>query len=91
MADIGRALKTAITTGKVEFGIAQAEKAVKSGAAKMVVISTNCPSEFLKTTNAVPIHRFEGTNMELGAIAGKPFSVSAIAIIDKGTSNILSL
>jgi large subunit ribosomal protein L30e len=91
MADIGRALKTAISTGKVEFGIAQAEKAVKSGTAKMVVLSSNCPSEFLKTTNAVPIHMFEGTNMELGAIAGKPFSVSAIAIIDKGASNILSL
>jgi large subunit ribosomal protein L30e len=29
--------------------------------------------------------------MELGALAGKPFSVSAVAIIDKGTSNILSL
>jgi large subunit ribosomal protein L30e len=29
--------------------------------------------------------------MDLGALAGKPFSVSAIAIIDKGTSNILSL
>ncbi len=91
MVDIGRALKTAVTTGKVVFGVQQTEKAVKSGEAKMVVISSNCPSEFLKTTTAVPVRTFEGTNMELGALAGKPFSVSAVAVIDKGASNILSL
>jgi large subunit ribosomal protein L30e len=91
MVDIGRALKTAVTTGKVVFGVQQTEKAVKSGEAKMVVISANCPSEFLRTTTAVPVRTFEGTNMELGALAGKPFSVSAVAVLDKGTSNILSL
>jgi len=91
MIDIGRALKTAVTTGKVVFGVQQTEKAVKSGEAKMVVISANCPSEFLRATTVVPVRTFEGTNMELGALAGKPFSVSAVAIIDKGTSNILSL
>jgi large subunit ribosomal protein L30e len=37
------------------------------------------------------VFRFEGNNMELGALCGKPFSVSALAVIDKGTSNILSL
>lgn len=91
MVDIGRALKTAATTGKVVFGVQQTERAVKSGEAKMVVISANCPSEFLRTTSAVPVRTFEGTNMELGALAGKPFSVSAVAIIDKGASNILTL
>ena len=29
--DIGKALKAAISTGKVEFGTAQTEKAVKNG------------------------------------------------------------
>ena len=33
--DIGRALKTAITTGKVEFGLSQTQKAVKEGKAQM--------------------------------------------------------
>lgn len=91
MIDIGRALKTAVQTGKVVFGVQQAEKAVRNGEAKMVVISANCPSQFLKTTTSVPVRTYEGTNMELGALAGKPFSVSAVAIIDKGTSNILAL
>jgi len=92
MIDLGRALKSAISTGKVVFGEQQATKAVKSGEAKLVILSNNCPSEFLKSKSFnVPVHVYEGTNMELGALAGKPHSVSALAVIDKGESNILSL
>jgi large subunit ribosomal protein L30e len=92
MIDLGRALKSAISTGKVVFGEQQAIKAVKSGEAKMIILSSNCPNEFLKSKDhKVPVHMFEGTNMELGALAGKPFSVSALVVIDKGASNILSL
>jgi len=90
MIDIGRALKSAINTGKVEFGADQTEKAVKSGKAQLVILARNCPSEFLKGAD-VKIHIFEGNNMELGALCGKPFSVSALAVIDKGSSNILTL
>lgn len=89
--DISRALKAAISTGKVEFGLDQTEKAVKAGKAQMIVISSNCPSTELSNTKDVKIHVFDGNNMELGALCGKPFSVSALAIIDKGTSNILTL
>ena len=91
MIDIGRALKSAITTGQVEFGVGQTEKAVKSGKAQMVVLARNCPSDFLKGDVKVKVHIYEGNNMELGALCGKPFSVSALAVIDKGSSNILTL
>jgi Ribosomal protein L30E len=91
MIDIGRALKSAITTGKVEFGVDQTEKAVKSGKAQIVIVARNCPSEILAKESSVKVHVFEGNNMELGALCGKPFSVSALAVIDKGTSNILTL
>jgi large subunit ribosomal protein L30e len=90
MIDIGRALKSAITTGKVEFGVDQTEKAVKTGKAQLVILARNCPSEYLRDAN-VKCHVYEGNNMELGALCGKPFSVSALAVIDKGTSNILTL
>lgn len=89
--DISRALKSAITTGKVEFGIDQTVKAVKGGKAQMVVISRNCPCAELRGDIGVKVHVFEGNNMELGAMCGKPFSVSALVIIDKGSSNILTL
>ncbi len=89
--DISRALKTAITTGKVEFGVDQTLKAVKGGKAQMVVLARNCPCEDLIGDLDVKVHVYDGNNMELGALCGKPFSVSALVIIDKGTSNILTL
>lgn len=89
--DISRALKSAITTGKVEFGVDQTVKAVKDGKAQMVVISRNCPSAELRGDIGVKVHVYEGNNMELGAMCGKLFSVSALVIIDKGSSNILTL
>jgi len=89
--DISKALKAAISTGKVEFGLVQTEKAVKSGKAQMIVVSDNCPDAALAACKKVKVHVYDGNNMELGAICGKPYSVSALAVIDKGTSNILTL
>ncbi len=89
--DISRALKAAIATGKVEFGVDQTEKAVKAGKAQMIIISDNCQSGFLKSSTKVKVRVYDGNNMELGATCGKPYSVSALAVIDKGTSNILNL
>ncbi len=92
MIDIGRALKTAVTTGSVEFGVDQTEKAIRSGRAKMVIVARNCPSDYLRDGQLeVKVHRYEGNNMELGALCGKPFSVSALAVLDAGSSNILTL
>ncbi len=89
--DISRALKSAITTGKVEFGVEQTKKAVKDGKAQMVILARNCPAKELTGDLGVKTHVYEGNNMELGALCGKPFSVSALVIIDKGSSNILTL
>ena len=89
--DIGRALKSAISTGKVEFGVDQTTKAVKDGKAQMVILARNCPSAELKGDIGVKVHVYDGNNMELGALCGKPFSVSALVIIDKGSSIILTL
>jgi len=92
MIDIGRALKSAVTTGNVEFGVDQTEKAIKNGKAQLVIVARNCPSDYLKNEDlGVKVHRYDGNNMELGALCGKPFSVSALAVIDKGNSNILTL
>lgn len=88
--DISRALKSAITTGKVEFGVDQTLKAVKDGKAQMIVLARNCPSAELRDAMTKK-YVYDGNNMELGALCGKPFSVSALVIIDKGSSNILTL
>jgi len=92
MADIGRALRTAITTGKVKLGLVESKKAVRDGSAKLVVVAENCPDEEFKS-GEISVKRivYPGDNSALGAACGKPFAISSIVILDQGTSNILSL
>lgn len=92
MADIGRALRTAITTGKVKIGLAESKKGIKSGSAKLLVVSKNCPDEAL-LANELGVKRlvYPGDNSALGAACGKPFAISSLIILEQGTSNILSL
>jgi large subunit ribosomal protein L30e len=91
MIDITRALKTAAATGDVRFGIAETRKAMKKGEAKLVVVSSNCPdSELVSGAGATRVYRFQGTNVELGSACGVPYSISALAVVSPGESNILS-
>ncbi|HLE46353.1 MAG TPA: 50S ribosomal protein L30e [Thermoplasmata archaeon] len=91
MIDEARALKVAVDTGKVLLGASRAKRAAREKKARMVVVSSNCPDAELRSMAGVKIHVFPGTNAELGAACGKPFSVSAIAILDPGESNILQI
>jgi large subunit ribosomal protein L30e len=89
--DISRSLKTALATGKVKFGLAETRKAMKSGSAKLVVVSENCPDgELLSGRIGIKRVVFPGDNIELGAACGKPFAVSSLVILDQGSSDILS-
>lgn len=88
--DIERDLKIAINTGKVLFGSREARKAIKNGTAKMIVLASNCPNEFLRKQKDAKILEFPGDNIALGALCAKPFSISAVTIVDAGESNIIS-
>ena len=88
--DLNRALRTATKTGELQFGISQARKAVESKKGKLIVIASNCPDKGLREQKAVPVIEFPGSNRELGAVCGKPFSVSVLTIISPGESQILS-
>jgi large subunit ribosomal protein L30e len=90
MIDVVRALKTAATTGDVKFGLAETKKSVKKGEAKMVVVSSNCPDKSVVSGSSPKVLVFNGTNVELGSACGKPFPISALAIVSPGESNILS-
>ncbi len=90
MIDVPRALRLATETGDVRFGVRQVRKAVKSKAAKMVVVASNLPADALQGLGEVKLFSFPGTNAELGASCGVPFSVAALAIVAPGESNILS-
>ncbi|MGA1820110.1 MAG: 50S ribosomal protein L30e [Thermoplasmatota archaeon] len=91
--DIKRALRNVQETGKVTVGIRETMKQLKSKKVKLVIVAKNCPEEDLKDLKnfKVPIYTFDGTNADLGASSGKPFSISTLGIIEAGKSDILAL
>lgn len=91
MIDVARALKIATDTGEVRFGLREVRRALRTNTAKLVIVASNCPPQEVERLGAPRLHRFSGTNAELGAACGVPFSIAAVAILSAGDSNILSL
>jgi len=93
----GKEIRRAVDTGKVVFGSTQAEKSLKNGSAKLIIIAKNAPQltqEKLVSfaqNGKTPHFVFEGTGIELGSVCGKPFTVSAMAIEDEGKSRVLEI
>jgi len=97
MIDINKAITTTVKTGKVLFGAQNAINNAKIAKAKLIVVAANCPQKirediqyYCKFSN-IPIIIYNGTSIELGAVCGKPFMVSALTIREQGDSNILKL
>jgi len=92
--DFNASLRRAIKTGDVLLGQHITEKSIQSGKAQIVVVAANCPEEFREKLKAYPdlfVHTFEGSSVQLGKSCGKPFMVSALAVVDPGESDILTL
>jgi large subunit ribosomal protein L30e len=93
--DVQRSLRTVIATGKVLIGADQTAKALARGEAKMVILATNAPhAEDIRAAaqkKRVPIYSFEGVGTQLGPACGKPFSISALAVLDAGQSDVMQL
>ena len=99
MAGVGaeKEIRRAVDTGKVVFGTKGAEKSLKNGSAKLIIIAKNAPQlsmeklVFFAETGKTPFYAFKGTGIELGSICGKPFTVSAMAVEDAGKSKVLEI
>jgi large subunit ribosomal protein L30e len=93
--DVQRSLRTVIATGKVLIGADQTQKAVSRGEAKLVILATNAPNgEDIKSAaqkKRIPVYQFDGMGTQLGPACGKPFAISAIAVLDVGQSDVLQL
>ena len=90
--DMNRALRQVVQTGEVYFGVRQAKKALMDRSARLIVVPENIHEGVLDVLIGiakVPLVRFAGTNFELGTVCGKPFSVSALTVLDEGDSDIL--
>ena len=92
--DLSHALKVALQTGKVRIGVHESVASAKGRKAKLLIVAKSCPFDPLKKENRfekVPVYHYDGSSVELGAACGKPFPISALAILDPGSSAILSL
>ena len=93
--DIARQLKQVLSTGNLVFGQRQTSSACANGAARLVIVAANCPSDYISLISEshpdVTVHQVTMVNSQLGAACAKPFPVSALCIADPGQSDLLSL
>ena len=94
-SSLATAIRQCVDSGKVEFGANVSTKKVLVGKAKLVIIAGNCPSEIASDVQSfcklsgIPTIAFEGTSIDLGTVAGRPHSISVLAVVDPGNSTIL--
>jgi len=87
----------AVKTGKVLFGAKSALKNAKTGKARLIIVASNCPPEtrqdleYYCKLSGIPLIVYDGTSLELGAVCGKPFTVSAMTIREPGDSDIMKV
>ena len=97
MIDVDKAIAAAVKTGKVSFGASSAVQNAQSGRAKLIIIATNAPKntredvEYYSKLSKVPLIVYKGSSLDLAAVCGKPFAVSALSIREPGDSEILKL
>ena len=92
--DLAHALKVALETGTVRIGLEETRDAAQAKKARLLIVARSCPDPSLTKERAVgkiPIYHYDGSAVELGQACGKPFPISAMAIVDPGSSAILSL
>jgi len=92
-----KAIQTAARTGHVVYGSREVTKLALHGKAKLIIIAVNAPPEvkndvthYAKLSN-IPVIFFDGTNVELGGVIGRPHSVAVLAVVDPGQSGILEM
>ncbi len=97
MIDVDKAIATAVRTGKVSFGTNAAVQNAKTGKIKLIVLAANCPAisrediEYYCKLSDVPLVTYAGSSLDLAAVCGKPFTISALSIREPGESEILKL
>jgi large subunit ribosomal protein L30e len=97
MVNVEKEIRSAVDTGKVMMGERETLKAVKDEGLKLVICASNCASELKEELekhaiiSEVPVYKFGGSSLELGAVCGRPHLISMLGIISPGDSDVLKL
>ncbi|MBR1367971.1 50S ribosomal protein L30 [Methanocalculus chunghsingensis] len=92
--DFNTSLRRAMKTGTVTLGRNSTETSIKDATARLVIIAQNCPEDFKKFVEGqenLAVYPYKGSGRQLGRECGKDFIVSALAVIEPGESDILTL
>ncbi|MEM3407915.1 MAG: 50S ribosomal protein L30e [Candidatus Micrarchaeia archaeon] len=95
--DIEKSIRICVDTGKVEFGTRTCKYLAARGNAKLILLAGNCPKNLkneiieICKNSKVPYKELNYPSLELGSLAGKPFPVLMMAIIEPGDSEILKI
>lgn len=89
--DLNKVFRSVLSTGKVVIGTRQVIDAAKNQKAQMVVLSSNCLENTRNELKGIPAINYPGNGVDLGIACGKPFSITAFAVLEPGDSGILSL
>ena len=97
MVNVEKEIRSAVDTGDVIMGERETLKAVKAQEVKLVICAANCKaelkSELLKHAGIgdVPVYKFDGSSLELGAVCGRPHLISMLGVVSSGDSDVFKL
>eukprot|EP01111_Echinosteliopsis_oligospora_P011092 TRINITY_DN356_c0_g1_i1.p1 TRINITY_DN356_c0_g1~~TRINITY_DN356_c0_g1_i1.p1 ORF type:complete len:111 (-),score=25.61 TRINITY_DN356_c0_g1_i1:78-410(-) len=93
--NINARLALVMKSGKYTLGYKTTLATIRSGKAKLVIISNNIPPlrkseiEYYAMLSKTGVHHYSGNNVDLGTGCGKYFRTSVLAITDPGDSDIV--
>ncbi len=95
--DLERELRLLSKSGKYTYGMKSVISKLRTGDARMLIISSNCPSDYafelqnLARLSDVPFAVVDATALQLGSYLGRPHTVLSITVEDPGNSSVLDL
>ncbi|BBL67247.1 50S ribosomal protein L30e [Methanoculleus chikugoensis] len=90
--DFNASLRKAVKTGTVFLGRNKTLESIEEGKAKLIVVARNSPESVKNLVNEIdiPVYVYEGSSVQLGKACGRPYVVSALAVVEPGESDILN-
>lgn len=89
-------LSLVMKSGKYVLGYKSTLRTLRSGQAKLIILSNNCPTvrkaeiEYYAVLAKAKVVFYQGNNISLGTACGKYHRCSTMAILDAGDSDILN-
>ncbi|MCL4371931.1 50S ribosomal protein L30e [Candidatus Marsarchaeota archaeon] len=97
MADLSSEIRLAIDSGVTALGTNSTLKSIRDNKAKLIIVASTSKGDAIQDVAhiskvaGIPLIAFKGNPTELGAVCGKPFSISMLSVIDQGNSHILEM